>query len=1461
MQRVTRRAFLAVGATGLAVAACSGPSPFGLRRPDSQTVVPLPGPSQTAVPGSGPSPTAIPATAVSGVDQSVDAYVAVAPNVLRTGQTEAVTVSLFHDDQPATSTATVSLLKNGQPVASATARIAGRGTVNLPVPQVAEGDYQIQVSTKGVMDQAPVQVRAGTLVFVETDKPIYKPGQTVHIRVLGLDPALKPSGGDVVVEVMDAKGIKVFKKTAQVDDFGMANVDLPLSTEPNLGVWKAQATGGQQSAQLDFRVEEYVLPKYDVKVDLARDWALASDPIDGTVTAEYSYGKPVNGEVEIEAFRYVGTWQQYAKASKSIDGKATFQIPAVRYAAGSPAGGGMSNVRLDVTVREQSTGYEQKTSELVTIAAAPIDLQVIPESPTFKPTLPFSLLVVAQTPGKQSVDTNVDFKLSYQDSTFKQVKQDTQRVSTKSGLATLKVTPPKDAATLFVQATARDAAPASATLRAGYSPSGSFIHVEQTTDGPLKVGDTARFSVASTRGARNVYYEVVARGMVVFSSFSPSGDISLTLTPAMAPEARLLVYQLLSNSEVAADYLPFKVAGDYPQKVQVAVDQPEVKPGDALNVSVQTEGASRVGLVAVDRSVFILAENRLNLQQVFDELEKLYLKPQVELHEAQPIVPFGAFGQFTMPGAKETFQDAGVVILTNRQVPLGKQVQPAQRDMEGAMPLAAPRAAIASQAAAPTAAPAAAQKDTASTANASQGLAEVQRVRQFFPETWIWDSLQTDANGRIAKQFTAPDSITTWMLRAVALSKDKGLGIAEAQLKVFQPFFLQVDLPYSAIRGEQFPVKVALYNYQTTAQQFVVDLDQANWFDLLDVKSKTITVDANGVGGVSFAIRPTGLGVGSIKVTARSQAAADAIVKDLIVEPEGIQREVVDNVVVVPGAARTVDLAVPGDAISGSPRAFVTLTGNVLSQTIQGLDGLLQMPFGCGEQNMINFAPDVFISRYLKETNQLKPEVMAKAELLMLTGYQRELTYRRGDGSFSAFGNSDQQGSLWLTAFVLKTFAQARDLIFVDDGVLSVARNWVRQRQNADGSFDPFGFLHHQDLLGGLKGKNALTAYVAVALKEAGDDAGVSKAVQYLEGKIDEIDDAYSLATVSYALALAKSSRAQTIHDKLMAKAHQSDDGLWWGDPVPIEPIPLPGPAAEGRGVAPGGVAAPIAPPVQPGPAVVPQPPGIVPPVPGRTASIETTGYAALALLAGGDKANASRAVRWLASRRNAYGGFGSTQDTVVALQAMTTAATSTRADTDATVTLKAGSWSKDVRIASDNADVLQVVEVPIGQQVSLEANGRGEVLAQAVRRYNVPAAADAAKSAFKIDVRYSADKVEVNDLITVTASITFTPPEPIAAGMVVLDVSIPTGFAPENDSITAAVKAQPKLKRFDVAGRKVIFYIQDMLPNDQVTISFQARALYPVRAQPVSSQAYSYYRPDWQGESLGKAVLVGGQA
>jgi CD109 antigen len=168
------------------------------------------------------------------------------------------------------------------------------------------------------------------------------------------------------------------------------------------------------------------------------------------------------------------------------------------------------------------------------------------------------------------------------------------------------------------------------------------------------------------------------------------------------------------------------------------------------------------------------------------------------------------------------------------------------------------------------------------------------------------------------------------------------------------------------------------------------------------------------------------------------------------------------------------------------------------------------------------------------------------------------------------------------------------------------------------------------------------------------------------------------------------------------------------------------------------------------------------------------------------------------------------------------------------------------------------VLDVPAGAQATVRAEGRGEVVVQHVSRFNLSQAQEEGE-VFDIDVDYGTEQVEVNDTITVDVDVTFNPPEPLKAGMVVLDVAVPTGFEPVSESVEEAVAQEPRMKRFDVAGRKVIFYIEDMDPGDSISFSFQARALYPVKAKEVASQAYSYYNPEWRGETLGGEIAVTG--
>ena len=1405
------------------------------------------------------TPTApMPATSApdpGAYSEIVDGYLAAAPAVLRANRTEYVSVSLFDGVEPARGDVTLALLQGSSPVAQSSTSVAGAGAIPLTVPTLPAGDYTLQIEGRGAddgafTDNARVRVEEpAELLFVETDKPIYKPGQQIRIRALRLDSDLKPLPGPVEVSILDAKGIKVFKQTVDTDEFGMAEAGLPLSSEPNLGVWKIIAGAEEQETQLDVRVEEYVLPKYEISVDLPKEWALVDEPIAGVVSAEYSFGKPVRGELEIVASRYVGAWEQYARFGGEIDGAASFELPPAGYVAGVPEAGGQGNLQLEVTVREPSTGYEERVTRLLTVADAPVNLQLIPESLSFKPGLPFGVLVVSETPDQLPIAADVTVAVRYVDGEFETVSEESHDLATgDSGGVLLELAPPGGAVALTVTAQS-PSADASLAMPASHSPSGNFIHVAQTGDTALSVGARATFRVNSTAEARQFYYEVVGRSGVVFSDIAWTPDIAFEVTPAMAPTARLLVYQILPDNEVAADYIPFSASASYPMSLEVGFSSNEVRPGDAVDISLRTEGPAKVGLAAVDRSVFILAENRLNLQQVFAELERLYAQPQAEIHlEWLP-------DRVETQGAAETFSSAGLLTMSNKALPAGSEFhRPRQESSRGgdwqllavfgfiaflfvasvvgiialvvfgivkafqafsaalflAM-VAATGGLIACGGSEGAPAPAASNRSAqqAAASIADDGLAEVERVRQFFPETWLWTDVMTDAAGNATVAATAPDSITTWNLRAVGVSPEHGLGIGNAELTVFQPFFLQVDLPYSAVRGEEFPVKVALYNYLDMPQEFRVEIEESADFALLDNPTRTVTVAPNEVGGVEFDIRLTELGSLPIQVMARSETAADAVIRDLLVEPEGVAQEVVDNIILSAEDHRDFNLVAPTGAVPGSNRAYAALTGSYLAQTLDGLENLLQMPYGCGEQNMVLFAPNIFVARYLDATDQLKPEVMAKAEHLMTTGYQRELTYRRSDGSFSAFGQSDAEGSLWLTAFVLKSFAQADGLIYIDDAVLRDAADWILDHRRDDGSFEPVGFLHNQGLLGGLQGNTALTAYAAIALHEAGYNRELDVSVRYLENRLTDVTDPYTMAIVAYALELADSRYAGDAIEALLDLGTADADGLYWSGP----------------------------------------------------ASVETTGYALLALLERGDGLNAANAARWLVSQRNAFGGYGSTQDTVVGLQALIGYAAQARFDVDMTVDLISGDWNRQALITADNADVVQIVELPAGADLQISAAGSGRVVAQVVQRFNMPEVDRPAAEMFRIDVEYSADHVAVDDLIEVIARFSFTPPESPGpapdAGMVVLDVAIPTGFVPVTETVERLVENHERVKRYEVAGRKVILYLEDLPPGEELELRFDARARYPVRAQPVTSQAYSYYTPQWRAETLGASVTV----
>jgi uncharacterized protein YfaS (alpha-2-macroglobulin family) len=229
-----------------------------------------------------------------------------------------------------------------------------------------------------------------------------------------------------------------------------------------------------------------------------------------------------------------------------------------------------------------------------------------------------------------------------------------------------------------------------------------------------------------------------------------------------------------------------------------------------------------------------------------------------------------------------------------------------------------------------------------------EGNGQPTRIRQYFPETLHWKpALITDDKGRAELPLTMADSITTWRLTASANSRGGLLGGKTSSLRVFQDFFVDIDLPVSLTQNDEVAFPVAVYNYLKEPQTVTIDLEQASWFELLDsgAASRTLSLKPNEVTSVKFRIRARKVGPQqALTVHAKGSKLSDAITRRIDVEPDGskVERVVTDRL----QGKVTQRIDIPAHAVPDASKIIVTLYPGVMAQVMEGVAGMLRMPFG-----------------------------------------------------------------------------------------------------------------------------------------------------------------------------------------------------------------------------------------------------------------------------------------------------------------------------------------------------------------------------------------------------------------------------------------------------------------------------------------------------------------------------------
>jgi hypothetical protein len=253
--------------------------------------------------------------------------------------------------------------------------------------------------------------------------------------------------------------------------------------------------------------------------------------------------------------------------------------------------------------------------------------------------------------------------------------------------------------------------------------------------------------------------------------------------------------------------------------------------------------------------------------------------------------------------------------------------------------------AIAGGARTTTATPKATAGSTAQQGQAGAPQTRQVRVREYFPETLLFQpSLITDEKGEAKLDLTMADSITTWRMTASASSTSGSLGAQSSALRVFQDFFVDLDLPVSLTQNDEVSVPIVVYNYLKKPQRVRLELKAASWFELKGGRVQEIALQPAEVRATYYRLRVKELGRRRLEVRADGSSMSDAIRREIEILPDGQEQNLVANGRLEGTITKSVPI--PGDAVPGASKILVRLYPGVFSQVMEGMESMLRLPGG-----------------------------------------------------------------------------------------------------------------------------------------------------------------------------------------------------------------------------------------------------------------------------------------------------------------------------------------------------------------------------------------------------------------------------------------------------------------------------------------------------------------------------------
>ncbi len=853
-------------------------------------------------------------------------------------------------------------------------------------------------------------------VYVYTDRPVYRPNNVVYFK--GIARGITNSGYEVLarrpvrVEVRDPRNNVVYKQDLLTNDWGSFSGEFKLGAEPPLGhYWICAIVDGEQH-EGSFQVAEYRKPEWVVEIEFDKEMYIAGDRLDATCKALYYFGAPVrNARVAYRVYRqpmgffgptaedsgydydqyggvddmvglYYGDFVLSGETRTDSDGLARISFE-------SPAADGHNYryiVEADVIDATNKRAYGRGYTD---VARGTIDVDVSTDRYVVREGDKFEVYAKAVDLDGNGVVRDIDIivlKRSYSKKGYTDTPVHSTQITTAAsgdGFIELEAGKPGD---YVIQAKSEDER-GNAIIAETYiwttPDNGSWADMFRTDLG-----------IVCDRGR----YDVGDVAKVLITAPPEVSSVLLTVEDREVRDVRVI---RLENGSA---------------EVELAI-KPEYAPNTYVSVVAIVSGVMQT---AARQIVIPVPERLLNVE----------IKPNKDSYRPGEtatylIVTENSDGDGVPAEISFGLVDESIYAVRPDTTPAIDKFFHGRRERT-----------VSTENSFPVTYYGGAEKEGGTEA-----------TRKYFPDTAAWfPSVVTDSNGHAVVRVKMPDSLTTWRTTVRAHTRSTIVGQAQEKVTVSKPLSIRLGIPRHYTMGDCGRVTGVIHN-ETKWQRIVFVNLNASGAKIVGRSWQWVKVPASGEAVVEWEVEPETVGDVVFKANAWSWFVGDKLALSVPVLPFGEKCDEVWAGEVRPDGGRVendIEFDLPDDIVQGATSLSVDISPGYAGVVESALEFLVNYPYGCVEQTMSAFLPDILAHRAFACMGIPMPRTEEELADMVNSGLARLYKFQHWDGGYGWWEHDDS--GLWMTSYVLYGLERARRSGFcVSEEAMARAADYLRE--------------------------------------------------------------------------------------------------------------------------------------------------------------------------------------------------------------------------------------------------------------------------------------------------------------------------------------------------------------------------------------------------------------------------------